>query len=395
MIKPLHTFYLKNKRILMRVDFNVPINNGRVVDDFRIQSTLPTIQYCLEQGAGVVLMSHLGRPNGKVDADLSLMPVGETLSDMLEMPIKFSDDCISEDARDTSLGISAGEVHLLENLRFHNEETQNDPYFSMLLAKHGEIYINDAFGTAHRVHASNVGIVDHFKQKGIGFLMEKELKYLKESFDRPRRPVTLILGGSKIGTKISLIQRFLNKADTIIISGGMVFTFLKAKGEEIGKSLIDENGVAIASQIIKEAKNQKAKLVFPSDFICAKNIESESIKIYSRRKIPKTMMGLDIGPRSIELFRKIISSSNTILWNGPMCVYEKDCFSKGTSSIAEKLVELTEADAGQITIVGGGDTVAAIRSYGYQRNVSHVSTGGGASLELLCGESLPAFTALG
>ena len=297
MIKPLHTFYLKNKRILMRVDFNVPINNGRVVDDFRIQSTLPTIQYCLEQGAGVVLMSHLGRPNGKVDADLSLMPVGETLSDMLEMPIKFSDDCISEDARDTSLGISAGEVHLLENLRFHNEETQNDPYFSMLLAKHGEIYINDAFGTAHRVHASNVGIVDHFKQKGIGFLMEKELKYLKESFDRPRRPVTLILGGSKIGTKISLIQRFLNKADTIIISGGMVFTFLKAKGEEIGKSLIDENGVAIASQIIKEAKNQKAKLVFPSDFICAKNIESESIKIYSRRKIPKTMMGLDIGPR--------------------------------------------------------------------------------------------------
>jgi phosphoglycerate kinase len=237
--------------------------------------------------------------------------------------------------------------------------------------------------------------VDHFKQKGIGFLMEKELKYLKESFDRPRRPVTLILGGSKIGTKISLIQRFLNKADTIIISGGMVFTFLKAKGEEIGKSLIDENGVAIASQIIKEAKNQKAKLVFPSDFICAKNIESESIKIYSRRKIPKTMMGLDIGPRSIERFRKIISSSNTILWNGPMGVYEKDCFSKGTSSIAEKLVELTEADAGQITIVGGGDTAAAIRSYGYQRNVSHVSTGGGASLELLCGESLPAFTALG
>jgi 3-phosphoglycerate kinase len=175
----------------------------------------------------------------------------------------------------------------------------------------------------------------------------------------------------------------------------MVFTFLKAKGEEIGKSLIDENGVAIASQIIKEAKNQKAKLVFPSDFICAKNIESESIKIYSRRKIPKTMMGLDIGPRSIERFRKIISSSNTILWNGPMGVYEKDCFSKGTSSIAEKLVELTEADAGQITIVGGGDTAAAIRSYGYQRNVSHVSTGGGASLELLCGESLPAFTALG
>jgi len=392
MIKPLHTFDLKNKRILMRVDYNAPMNNGRVIDDFRIQSTIPTIEHCLEQGAAIVLMSHLGRPNGQVDSDLSLMPVGETLADMLEMPIKFSKDCISEDALDTSLGISSGEVHLLENLRFHNEEISNDPYFSMLLAKHGEIYINDAFGTAHRAHASNVGVVKHFKQKGIGFLMEKELEYLKESFDRPHRPVTLILGGAKIGSKISLIQRFLTKADNIIISGGMVFTFLKAKGEEIGKSLIDERMLPIAKQILNESRNQKAELIFPSDFVCSKNIESEPKGVYSRREIPKGLMGLDIGEKSIKRFNKILSSSNTILWNGPMGVFENENYFMGTISIAEKLVELTES--GQITIIGGGDTAAAIRSFGFQRAVTHVSTGGGSSLELLCGESLPAFSVL-
>lgn len=392
MIKNLHTFDLKDKRILMRVDFNVPLNNGRITDDFRLRAVVPTIQHCLEQGAAVVLMSHLGRPKGKIDDDMSLIPVGEHLADLLEMPIKFSDDCISEDALDTSLGISAGEIHLLENLRFHNEEILNDSQFSMLLAKHGEVFINEAFGTAHRAHASNVGVVHHFKQKGMGFLMEKELKYLKDSFDHPRRPVTLILGGAKIDTKLSLILRFLNKADTIIISGGMAFTFIKAKGQIVGGSLIDENMIASATHIMNSAKNNRAQLIYPSDFICSKNMDSKPKGVYLWREIPKELMGLDIGPKSIERFKKIISSSKTVLWNGPMGVFEKEFYSKGTKVISEALSEETEN--GQTTIVGGGDTAAAVRSFGHQDNVSHVSTGGGASLELLSGETLPAFFAL-
>ena len=376
----------------MRVDFNVPIDNGRVTDDFRLRAALPTIQHCLQQGAAVVLMSHLGRPKGKVVDNLSLISVGETLADLLEMPIKFSDDCISEDARDTSLGISPGEIHLLENLRFHDEETLNDPQFSMLLSKHGDVFINDAFGTAHRAHASNVGVVDQFRQKGIGFLMEKELKYLKESFDHPLRPVTIILGGAKIDTKLSMIKRFLSKADTIIIGGGMAFTFLKAKGLEVGSSLIDDKMLSTATQIMNEVKNQRVQLVFPSDFVCAKDLESKPDGVYLRRDIPEDLMGLDIGPKSIEKFQKIISASKTILWNGPLGVFEQESYTQGTKAIAEKLVEVTEA--GQTTIVGGGDTVAAVRSIGFYRDVSHVSTGGGAFLELLSGETLPAFSAL-
>ena len=392
MIHTLHTFDLKDKRLLMRVDFNVPIDNGRVTDDFRLRAALPTIQHCLQQGAAVVLMSHLGRPKGKVVDNLSLISVGETLADLLEMPIKFSDDCISEDARDTSLGISPGEIHLLENLRFHDEETLNDPQFSMLLSKHGDVFINDAFGTAHRAHASNVGVVDQFRQKGIGFLMEKELKYLKESFDHPLRPVTIILGGAKIDTKLSMIKRFLSKADTIIIGGGMAFTFLKAKGLEVGSSLIDDKMLSTATQIMNEVKNQRVQLVFPSDFVCAKDLESKPDGVYLRRDIPEDLMGLDIGPKSIEKFQKIISASKTILWNGPLGVFEQESYTQGTKAITEKLVEVTEA--GQTTIVGGGDTVAAVRSIGFYRDVSHVSTGGGAFLELLSGETLPAFSAL-
>ncbi len=262
----------------------------------------------------------------------------------------------------------------------------------MLLSKHGDVFINDAFGTAHRAHASNVGVVDQFRQKGIGFLMEKELKYLKESFDRPQRPVTIILGGAKIDTKLSMIKRFLSKADTIIIGGGMAFTFLKAKGLEVGSSLIDDKMLSTATQIMNEVKNQRVQLVFPSDFVCAKDLESKPDGVYLRRDIPEDIMGLDIGPKSIEKFQKIISASKTILWNGPLGVFEQESYTQGTKAITEKLVEVTEA--GQTTIVGGGDTVAAVRSIGFYRDVSHVSTGGGAFLELLSGETLPAFSAL-
>lgn len=392
MIKTLNKFDLKNKRILIRVDFNVPLNHGRVTDDFRIRSALPTIDHCLNQGAGVVLMSHLGRPKGKVDKNLSLIPVGESLADLLEMPIKFSDDCVSEDARDTSLGISNGEVHLLENLRFYEEETANDLHFSMLLSKHGDVFINDAFGTAHRAHASNVGIVSHFKQKGMGLLMEKEYRFLKGSFDHPNRPVTLILGGAKIDTKLSLINRFLNKADTILIGGGMAFTFLKAKGKEVGNSLVDDGMIESVRQIIQSSKESNVKVVLPLDFACAKNIDGKSEGVFSNRNIPSDMMGLDIGPKTISIFKQYIDQSNTILWNGPMGVFENEDFATGSKELAAKLAEVTEK--GAITIVGGGDTAAAIRTFRFQNDVSHVSTGGGASLELLSGEFLPAFKAL-
>lgn len=392
MIKTLDKFDLKNKRILIRVDFNVPLDHGRVTDDFRIRSALPTIDHCLNQGAGVVLMSHLGRPKGKVDKNLSLIPVGESLADLLEMPIKFSDDCVSEDARDTSLGISNGEVHLLENLRFYKEETANDLHFSMLLSKHGDVFINDAFGTAHRAHASNVGIVDHFKQKGMGFLMEKEYRFLKESFEQPNRPVTLILGGAKIDTKLSLINRFLNKADTILIGGGMAFTFLKAKGYEVGNSLVDDGMIENALQIIQSSKESDVKIVLPSDFVCAKKFDGKSEGVFSNRNIPSDMMGLDIGPKTISIFKQYIDQSNTILWNGPMGVFENEDFATGSKELAAKLAEVTEK--GATTIVGGGDTAAAIRTFRFQNDVSHVSTGGGASLELLSGEFLPAFKAL-
>lgn len=392
MIKGLNTFDLKDKRVLMRVDFNVPIKKGSVADDFRIRAVLPTVQHCLQHGAGIVLMSHLGRPNGSVDTDLSLIPIGETLADLLEMPIKFSDDCVSEDARDTSLGINPGEVHLLENLRFHKEESQNNSQFAMLLAKHGEVFINDAFGTAHRAHSSNVGIVDHFKHKGMGFLMENELNYLKSSFDTPKRPVTIILGGAKIGTKLSLIRRFLNKADTIFISGGMTFTFFKAMGYEVGKSIVDEGMLKIAEKVISESQTKKAKLAFSSDFVCANDMDDEPRGIFHKKHIPRDMMGLDIGPKTIQRIQNIIAMSNTILWNGPAGVFEHEPFVTGTKAISSALV--SETLNGKTTIVGGGDTAAAVRMFGHHQDVTHVSTGGGASLELLSGETLPAFSAL-
>jgi 3-phosphoglycerate kinase len=245
-------------------------------------------------------MSHLGRPKGNVNKNLSLIPVGESLADLLEMPIKFSHNCVSEDAHDTSLGISSGEVHLLENLRFHKEETLNDQHFSMLLAKHGQVFINDAFGTAHRAHASNVGIVNHFKQKGMGLLMEKEYVFLKESFDRPKRPLTLILGGAKIGTKLNLINRFLNKSDMILIGGGMAFTFLKARGYEIGSSLVNDSMLNNANQILESAKQRNVRIILPSDFICAESFNGKPEGVFSNREIPNNMVGLDVGPNTIK-----------------------------------------------------------------------------------------------
>jgi len=394
MIRALHSFDVKQKRVLMRVDFNVPIENDRVVDSFRIRSAIPSIKECLESGTSLVLMSHLGRPNGKIDEKYSLVPVGEALSDILEIPIKFSYDCISEDAINVTIGLHPGEIHLLENLRFHLGETNNDPEFAGKLARHGQIYINDAFGTAHRSHASNVGVTEHFTEKGMGYLMEKELQFLLEKFKKPKHPLLLILGGAKISGKLHIIDRFLDDAGTILIGGGMAFTFLKALGVEVGRSMVDTKMVSSAKEIIVRAKRKRVKLVFPVDFVIAEAIENpKETKMVAFDSIPDSFMGLDIGTETINIFSDYILGAGTILWNGPMGVFEKKEFENGTKALS-KMLSLA-FDKGVDTIVGGGESAAAVRKFGMDEKMTHVSTGGGASLELLSGHRLPALEALG
>ena len=394
MIRSLHSFDLKEKRVLMRVDFNVPIENDRVVDSFRIQSAIPSIRECLDSGSSIVLMSHLGRPNGKIDEKFSLVPVRETLSDILEIPIKFSHDCISEDAINVTIGLHPGEVHLLENLRFHSGETNNIPEFAGKLARHGQIYVNDAFGTAHRSHASNVGVTEHFIEKGMGYLMEKELQFLLEKFKEPKHPLLLILGGAKISGKLHLIDRFLDDADTILIGGGMAFTFLKALGVDVGRSIIDNEMVYSAKEILARARRKRVKLVFPVDLVIAETIEKpKEIKTVAFDSIPDSFMGLDIGAETVNIFSDYILGAGTILWNGPMGVFEKKEFENGTKAIS-KMLSLAY-DKGIDTIVGGGESASAVKTFGMIEKMTHVSTGGGASLELLSGNSLPALEALG
>ena len=394
MIRSLNSFDLKDKRVLIRVDYNVPIENGVVKDAYRIQCSIPTIKECLESGASVVLMSHLGRPNGKINEEFSLISVGEVLSDFLEIPIKFSHDCINEDSINVTIGLHPGEVHLLENLRFHSGEEDNDVEFSTLLSKHGQIYINDAFGTSHRSHASNVGVTDNFIHKGMGLLMKREVQYLQKKFKNPKEPLTILLGGAKISDKIDLIEKFLIDANTILIGGGMAFTFLKAKGLNVGNSIVDEKMVSVANEIIKKARRNRVKLVFPVDFIVSDSIdETSKLETVSFDSIPTNMMGLDIGNETIKLFSKILSQSGTILWNGPMGVFEKKEFENGTKEIAISLSNLKDENI--TTIVGGGDSASAVRKFSNIEDITHVSTGGGASLELLSGRSLPAIEALG
>lgn len=393
MIRSVKSFDLKHKQILIRVDFNVPIEDEIVMDDFRIRSAIPTIKYCLNAGASVVLMSHLGRPGGEVNPKFSLVPVGEKLAELLEMPIKFSDSCISEDSADVSLGLRPGEIHLLENLRFHPGETNNDPAFSGALAKHGQIYINDAFGTAHRAHASNVGVTRHFSQKGIGFLVEKELEYLRQVVKNPRRPLILALGGAKIRGKLDLIQRFLEDADQILIGGGMAFTFLKAKGVPVGGSLVDTSMLEEAKRILRLARTQKVVLHLPLDVAVHTAIEPVDHPRYVPiNKIPADAMGLDIGPKTVAAFSQVIEGAGTVIWNGPMGIFEMSGFDRGSQAIAQSLARLRLASG--IAVVGGGDTASAVRKFGLSEEMSHVSTGGGASLELLSGKSLPAIAAL-
>ncbi len=388
-MRKLEDLKLKDSRVLIRLDLNVPLKDGHITDDFRIRAALPTVKHCLSQGASVVIMSHLGRPGGKYSEELSLISVGETLADLLETQVKFTDDCISEDAISVSRELRPGEIHLLENLRFHKGEKRNNERFSMKLASHGELYVNDAFGTAHRAHASNVGVPNRFSIKAMGFLMEKEKEFLYDTLKNPARPLTIILGGSKISGKFELIGRFLKLADHILIGGGMAFTFLKAKGLEIGASLLQEDMVERAESYLRKAKKRGVNLILPSD--CAVKNNS-SRKIIEVSQLGEKDIGMDIGPETIKNFRDIISQSNSVVWNGPMGVFEEAIFKKGTQEICKEVGSVV--GRGGISLIGGGDSAAAVRVAGMERGMSHISTGGGASLELLAGKELPAFMAL-
>ena len=384
----------KEKKALIRVDFNVPLNEKQeITNDFRIQSSLPTIKKVLADGGSVICMSHLGRPKGKAKPEFSLKPVQERLAELLKIDVKFANDCIGDEAIELAKGLKAGEVLLLENLRYYSQETDNDAEFSKKLASYADIYINDAFGTSHRAHASTVGVTKYFDQVVSGILLEKELLYLKDKLDSPERPFTAILGGSKISGKIDTIDFLLGKVDNLIIGGGMVYTFYKAMGYEIGSSLLEEEKVDLAKNILKRVKKENLNLIIPEDVLVTADFSNDSpTETVSVDQMPADKMGLDIGPVSREKFAKIIKESKTILWNGPVGVFEFPNFAHGTNAVAAALAEATTA--GAVSVIGGGDSVAAIKNAGLSDKMSHVSTGGGASLELISGIKLPAVAEL-
>jgi len=385
---------LKGKRVLVRVDFNIPLDeNLNITDDIRITSSLPTINKIITEGGKAILMSHLGRPKGGPNPKYSLKPTAVRLGELLGKEVKLAPDCIGDDAKSMVDNMEDGDVLILENVRFHAEEEKNDPEFARKLAELGDVYINDAFGSAHRAHASTEGITKFIKTAAAGYLMQKELEYLGGAIFNPTRPYCAILGGAKISGKIDVISNLLDKVDTLIIGGGMAFTFFKAQGKEIGKSLLEEEKVDMAKEVLEKAKKSGIKFLLPIDVVVAGEFKNDSpSSVVSVDKILSDKMGLDIGPETINLFRQEIEMSKTIVWNGPMGVFEMDNFAKGTFAIASSLADVTVK--GSVTVIGGGDSAAAIAKAGLADKVSHVSTGGGASLEFLEGKTLPGVAAL-
>ncbi len=385
---------LKNKKVLVRVDFNVPLDdNLNVTDDRRISAAIPTIKKIISDGGKAILMSHLGRPKGKANPKYSLKPAAEKLSELLNKKVTLAPDCIGDDVKKMVNEMNEGDIILLENLRFHEEEEKNNEDFAKQLASLGDIYINDAFGTAHRAHASTEGVTKFIDTCAAGYLMQKELDYLGSAISNPQRPYCAILGGAKISGKIDVINNLLDKVDSLIIGGGMAFTFFKAQGKEIGKSLLEEEKLDLAKELLDKVKNKNLNFLLPVDVVVADEFKNDSpSEVVDVDNIPSGKMGLDIGPKTIELFKKQLLNSKTIVWNGPMGVFEMDNFAKGTFAVAEVLAETTAK--GATTIIGGGDSAAAITKAGLDDKVSHVSTGGGASLEFLEGKVLPGVEAL-
>lgn len=384
----------KGKRAVVRVDFNVPLDAaGKITDDIRIASAIPTIKFLLENGGAVVLMSHMGRPDKEGREGNSLSAIVAHLESLLGTPVQFADDCIGEAAFAASKALKPGEVLLLENLRYYKEETAGDIDFALKLSQHGDFYVNDAFGAAHRAHASTAVIAQFFKEKYAGFLMAREVETARKVIDGAERPFTAIMGGAKVSDKIQIIQRLLDKVDTLLIGGGMAYTFLKAKGHEIGNSLVENDKIALAAAILKAARGKGVTIIIPIDSVVADKFAADAKTAVVRNdQIPADMMGLDIGPETFQVFYEIIMKSKTVLWNGPMGVFEMEPFAQGTLAVAKALAEVTKK--GAFTLVGGGDSAAAVKLMGLDDDVSYVSTGGGALLELLEGKELPGIVAL-
>jgi phosphoglycerate kinase len=378
---------IKGKPVFVRVDFNVPIKDSKVTSDLRIREALPTIRYCLEREAILILASHLGRPKGKPKPEFSLAPVAARLSELLGKKVAFASDCIGPEVENLVRSAKPGDVILLENLRFHPEEEANDSEFSKKLGALARIYVNDAFGSAHRAHASTEGITRYVDQAAAGFLMEKELRYLGNALEKPERPFVAILGGAKISDKIEVIENLLGKVDRLLIGGAMAFTFLKSQGKSIGKSLCEDDKLDLAKGLIERAQS---RIVLPVDAVASPGMDDErAAHVVSSDKIPENEMGLDIGPKTSAEYAEIIRSAKTIVWNGPMGVFEKDAFSSGTMKIAQAV-----ADSGAVSVIGGGDSAAAVAKAGVEDKITHISTGGGASLEFLAGVTLPGVAAL-
>lgn len=391
MKKTVRDIEVRGKRVLVRCDFNVPMQDGKITDDIRITSALPTIQYLLDHGAKVILMSHMGRPKGEAKMEYTLKPVADRLAELLDRDVIFISvpEVVNRQIVETANGLQEGQVMLLENVRFRKEETKNESVFSKELAQLGEIFVNDAFGTAHRAHCSTAGVADYLPAVS-GFLIEKEVKFLGDALENPQRPFVAIMGGAKVGDKIPVIENLLKKVDTLIIGGGMSYTFFKSMGLEIGTSILDEESVELAGELMKKAESAGVKMLLPIDVVCAKEFDNNSEKIVcDRENIPADRMGMDIGPKTARQIREELLQAKTVVWNGPMGVFEMPNFAEGTKQVAESLAE---SDA--ISIIGGGDSAAAVQQFGYGDKMTHISTGGGASLEFLEGKVLPGIAVL-
>ena len=385
---------VSGKRALVRVDFNVPLDeSGKITDDTRIRAALPTIQDLTEKGAKVILASHFGRPKGVVNDKMRLTPVAKRLSELLGKDVIKCDDCVGEEVTTKVTGLQNGQVLLLENVRFHAQEEKNAPEFAKELAANADFYVNDAFGTAHRAHASTEGVTHYLSPSVAGYLIEKELQYLQSAIENPQRPLAAIIGGSKVSSKIGVIETLLEKCDKLIIGGGMIFTFYKARGLSVGKSLVEEDKLDLAKSLEAKAKEKGVQLLLPTDVVVADNFAADAnSQTVSIDSIPDGWMGLDIGPDSVKTFQEALADCKSVIWNGPMGVFEFDKFAVGTEAIAHTLADIGKT--GATTIIGGGDSVAAVEKVGLADQMSHISTGGGASLELLEGKTLPGIAAL-